>query len=79
MNPWRTDGENRYQSDDTFRQLVDMMYAHIMANQYTPGEMREAAMTASLMVERLNPNPRPIFIDKETADRLIKLTAELKL
>lgn len=45
---------DRYHSDPAFKMLVDMMVHHIFQCQYTPSEMREAAMLASIIYEELN-------------------------
>jgi hypothetical protein len=41
----------RYNNDPHFRVLVDMMVGHIHEVNYTPSEMREAAMLASIIYE----------------------------
>ena len=45
--------EERYQNDNRFKALVDMMTAHIDECNYTPSEMREAAILASIRHERM--------------------------
>ncbi len=40
--------EERYRGDATFARLVDVIYAAIVEKQYTPTEVREAAMLAAL-------------------------------
>ena len=45
--------EHRYQHDNQFKALVDMMAAYISQCRYTPSEMREAAILASIMHERI--------------------------
>ena len=52
----------RCHNDSQFRMLVDMMVAHIMQCQYTPSEMREAAVLASIICEnqRIRPMQIPI-------------------
>lgn len=42
----------RYQSDPMFGQLVDMMEAHLHRADFTPSDMREAAMLAAINYER---------------------------
>jgi len=44
--------EERYHRDATFRQLVDWMMYHIRTADYTPTELREAAILAATMHER---------------------------
>ena len=41
----------RYQTDPVFKALVDTMTAAIVKCQYTPSEMREAAIMASIKYE----------------------------
>lgn len=38
---------DRYRRDPVFRQLVDIMEYHIHAGNYTPTELREAAILAA--------------------------------
>lgn len=45
------DSERRYRTDATFRQMVDVMLQHVITMQFTPADMREAAMYASLRFE----------------------------
>lgn len=51
----------RYQTDAQFRQLVDLMYSYIDHAQFTPSEIREAAMLAHILYEERR--LRPIIID----------------
>ena len=41
----------RYVTDPAFHSLVDTMVQHIVNAQYTPSEMREAALFASILYE----------------------------
>jgi hypothetical protein len=45
--------QRRYETDNHFRALVDMMTAHIQQCNYTPSEMREAAILASIRHEQM--------------------------
>lgn len=45
------EAERRYRGDIKFRQMVDMILQHIIAMEFTPTDMREAAMYASLRFE----------------------------
>ncbi len=47
---------DKYLNDPQFRNLVDMMVAHIHQCDYTPSEMREAAIMASIVYEEHNYN-----------------------
>lgn len=42
---------DRYHQDPAFHQLVDVMVSCIMKCEYTPSEMREAAILASIIYE----------------------------
>jgi hypothetical protein len=49
--------KERYQSDAQFKALVDMMVVYIDQAHYTPSEMREASILASIIyAERNNRN-----------------------
>lgn len=54
----------RYQTDPTFRQLVDMLYSSIDHAQFTPSEVREAAMLAHILYEERRIRPM-ILTDNE--------------
>ena len=56
---------DRYQSDAHFRQLVDMLYSAIDRADFTPTEIREAAMFAQIKYEELR--LRPLILDSEWA------------
>ena len=44
----------RYRNDPAFKNLVDMMTHQILSCNYTPSEMREAAILASIRYEEIN-------------------------
>ena len=48
---------DRYFNDPMFHNLVDMMQAMIHRADFTPTEMREAAMLAQIIYEERNPRP----------------------
>jgi len=54
----------RYHNDANFKVLVDMMVGHIQQAHYTPSEMREAAMLASIIYEEFNVNQMR-YIEKD--------------
>lgn len=54
--------EERYQRDPMFHTLVDTLQSWIMRADYTPTEIREAAMLACIIVEMRRP-ARPIYLD----------------
>ncbi len=47
----------RYHQDSVFRALVDLIRAELERGQYTPTEVREAAMLAQIMYEDRHPRP----------------------
>ncbi len=49
--------QEKYQKDSMFKALVDLMEAHIHQADYTPSEMREAAMLASIHYEYRRERP----------------------
>lgn len=55
----------RYQRDPMFRQLVDYMRVMVERAQYTPTELREAAILAATM-ELERELPRPFYLDGDT-------------
>ena len=52
---------DRYMRDPAFKVLVDSMVAAIQQCQYSPSEMREAALLASIRYESIT--LRTIYID----------------
>lgn len=54
----------RYHSDPHFKALVDIMVSHIEACSYTPTEMREAAILASILYQQSKPAPYPMELEK---------------
>jgi len=59
----RTTIRDRYHQDAAFQHLVDMMRYVIDRGEFTPTEIREAAMLAQIMYEELN--PRPVVFTKD--------------
>jgi len=53
--------EDRYRHDPVFRRLVDILELQIREAQYTPSELREAAILAAIHYE--STTVRPIFLD----------------
>ncbi len=47
----------RYMNDPKFHALVDMMLSVIMNGEFTPTEIREAAMLAQIRYEEIKPRP----------------------
>ena len=55
---------SKYYNDPHYHQLVDVMVGMIMKAQYTPSEMREAAILASIIYEE-RCGPRSIILPEE--------------
>ena len=53
--------EQRYLVDPWFNKLVDLMEYHIQRAEYTPSEMREAALLACIHFEQKRVDPPLIF------------------
>ncbi len=67
----------RYLNDTHFKVLVDMMVNHIQQARFTPSEMREAAILASIIYEEHNITQiRIIEPDVENALRVIRKRLE---
>jgi hypothetical protein len=64
---------DKYQSDNQFKALVDTMVGYIRNCDFSPSEMREAAMLASIIYEeyRMNYNPAIVNSKMEKALREI--------
>ena len=54
------DCKDRYLNDPFFRNLVDLLMAHIVQHKYTPGELRDAAFMAALNFESIH--AREVFV-----------------
>lgn len=64
--------EERYQHDVQFRHLVDMMEAVINTGNFTPTEIREAAMFAQVKWESLNLK-HPIYVTREQLEEIDRM------
>jgi hypothetical protein len=64
---WIDDCQKRYASDRAWAQLVDMFEMFIQQAQYTPSEIRQAAIHAAVRHELRS--VRPIWLNPES-DRL---------
>ena len=58
------DLRDKYRNDVSFRQLVDLMVGQISEAHFTPSEMREAAMVASILYEEINYR-RVVYVDRD--------------
>jgi hypothetical protein len=56
-------GEQRYLHDAEFKALVDMVHSMIDRLQYTPSEIRDAAMLAAIHYEMRQ--CRPSFVERK--------------
>ena len=56
--------------DKAFRELVEVMISFIIRGEFTPSEMREAALLASLKYEYMYPH-RVYIVDHALEDALI--------
>jgi hypothetical protein len=54
---------DRYTTDALFRALVDAMYVYIDSAQFSPTEIREAAMLAHILYEERR--VRPMILDSD--------------
>lgn len=64
----------RYQNDVKFHTLVDLMVHEIAECQYTPTEMREAAILASIIYDehRLDRNATLLNVELEKSLRIVE-------
>ena len=62
---------DRYYTDNNFHVLVDNMVGYIRNCHYTPSEMREAAILASIIYTEQNPQENPF--PKEVLDWLDRI------
>ena len=69
---WGPDSvRDRYEQDHAFRTLVDTLWACIERAEYTPSEIRQAAMLAQILYEERRP-PKPIiFTRQDVIDRKV--------
>jgi len=65
--------QEKYMNDPAYRRLVDMMHAMIAQAQFTPSEMREAAVLASIRYECSFPHPFTIPPELEKAFGVLQL------
>lgn len=61
---------DKYLSDPKFQMLVDYMHHMIKRAEFTPTEIREAAMLA--MIKYDLENPRPVLMSPEFMEKLSK-------
>lgn len=67
--------KSRYHNDPAFKSLVDLMTNMIIQHEFTPSEMRSAAIMASINYEMMridHRHPR-YYIDKEAEEAFATL------
>lgn len=60
---------DKYYHDPKYRQGVDIMLSLILNNEFTPSEMREMAVCASIKYEEMRLS-RAVYLDQATEDAL---------
>ena len=65
----------KYENDNNYRQLVDMLTALIHQAEFTPSEIREACMLACIRHEHYR-RIRPVVISAEAARAMEVLETE---
>lgn len=64
---------DRYRSDAAYKNLVDMLHHQIRTHQFTPAEVREAAVLASIDYEMTTIRQFHIPLTAELHERLKEL------
>lgn len=64
---------DKYYNDPNFKSLVDMMCAYICNCDFTPSEMRQAAVLASIKYEETNID-RVYIVDRKLEEALSVLS-----
>lgn len=67
---------NKYESDIHFKTLVDFLVNNINTFKYSPSEMREAAMLASIIYESTNVS-QMVYIESDIEESLRFIHARL--
>ena len=67
--------DEKYENDNNYRQLVDMLTALIHQAEFTPSEIREACMLACIRHEHYR-RIRPVVISAEAARAMDVLESE---
>jgi hypothetical protein len=65
--------EERYRADLAYRQLVELLTSFLFRTEFTPSELREAAILASIHFERLNIRRHHIMLTPEIHRQLDEL------
>ena len=56
-------GMERYHNDSAFKALVDTIYMHIERLEYTPSEVRDAAMVAAIKYDMIHLRPQFVRVN----------------
>lgn len=64
--------DERYKKDAKFKMLVDTLHQQIRLLEFTPTEIREAAMLAQVHYEMINPRPIKVSSDLERHFEMLK-------
>ena len=67
--------KEKYENDNSYRHLVDMLTALIHQSEFTPSEIREACMLACIRHEHYR-RIRPVVISAEAARAMDVLESE---
>jgi len=70
--------KERYETDNDFRTLVDVIFSFIVNAQYTPSELRQAVILASIRHAQLNIRVNNLILDRKASQILSILEDWLK-
>jgi len=70
--------KERYETDNDFRTLVDVIFSFIDNAQYTPSELRQAVILASIRHAQLNIRVNNLILDRKASQTLSILEDWLK-
>lgn len=61
--------QERYYSDPQFHALVDLMLHYVIEAQFTPTELREAAMLAAIRYSQMYPAPQRLIMAESEVEK----------